>query len=240
MKKCLFIDKYDKTKKIIEYDKFILVKGGDGTMLRAIDLYSTLKKPFYGLAKGTFNFFMNKKFKINKKTKKIKLKTIKVIIKSIEIELIENEIGSGYKKIKRLKTKVMYAFNEIHIGSFNGFINFNCKDKDKIIGKFKGSGIIVSTAAGSTGINRNNKGIILPLSSKNWSINGVCSDKNINYVLENNKIKIKMKSREEIKIAIDGNRNVINNISEVILEKGKNVKLMFNNINKFKRKRKNA
>lgn len=67
------------------------------------------------------------------------------------------------------------AFNDIIIGEFNAWINYDCKHEDNILGNFNAAGLLISTSQGSTGANRNNNGTILPLSSKNWSVAGVMS-----------------------------------------------------------------
>ena len=38
----------------------IVVVGGDGFMLQTLKMYQKLKKPFYGMNKGSFGFLMNK------------------------------------------------------------------------------------------------------------------------------------------------------------------------------------
>ena len=60
MRKLLYTDLYDNTKIITEYPEIIKAVGGDGTLLTAINKFSHLNKPFYGVAMGTVNFLMNK------------------------------------------------------------------------------------------------------------------------------------------------------------------------------------
>lgn len=212
----LFYEKYkDKIYKIVEYPNFIKVYGGDGTMLKAVKEFRYLNKPFYGIGKGTVNFLMNSE-EIIKKPTSIKLNLIKV----------ENH----------------FAFNEIMIGNeISDWIEFNIEDKDEIIGKFKGGGVIIATAQGSTGINKSTGGVILPLSSKNWVISGILTNRKIHYVIEPQQLKIKFISRKTEYLWIDGKKVKEfepNKKHKIIINKGENVSLLFNNIHEFKKKRK--
>ena len=207
--------------KIIEYTNWIKVYGGDGTMLKAVNKYQKLNKPFFGIGKGTMNFLMNKDEEI-------------LTPHSIELNLIGINIDDN---------KIQTAFNEIMIGGdMSSWITFNVFDNDEIIGKFKGGGIIISTSQGSTGINKNNGGTILPLSSKNWIITGDKTNRKINYIIEPQELKISFISRNNVYIWIDGRkikkfeRNKDYQIK--ILPTNKKVILWFNNIHEFKRKRK--
>jgi len=224
----LYTDQYDENKCIVEYKKYILAKGGDGTLLRAIYLYSSKGKPFYGQASGTINFLMN-----------------------IEETPIERP---KYKKFHKIKSKIFYinehgskcettseSFNDIMIGGdMNSWISFDVKDEDRIIGKFKGGGLIVSTSQGSTGINKNNNGVILPLSSNMWSITGDKTNRKINYILSPNTTTIYTNSRTDVKVWIDGQNRIIKGVYKVEILKGSSVQLIFNDYNNFKKKRKLA
>ena len=216
-------DEYDSNKYIEEKETFIEAKGGDGTLIRAIHKFKDSNKPFFGIAAGTENFLMNPEGVIlpTAVTKKLQLL-------DIEIEFLEDDI---------LTTETVQAFNDIAIGNFNSWINFNCYHDDNILGDFKGSGIIVSTAQGSTGSNKNNNGTILPLCSNNWSITGIMTNRRINYVLDNIMLQIDCNSRENIMLYIDGSHKIFNNIKRIIITKGSYVDVIFNDIQIFKEKR---
>lgn len=222
--KILFIDSFDSNKKIIEKNEVIEAIGGDGTLLKAIAKYHKSKKPFFGIAGGTENFLMNAENTIIKNHKLKKFRLLKVTVTYSEDNITDIN-------------KTFEAFNEIFISEENGWIEFNCEDKDFILGNFKGSGLIVSTPQGSTGINKNNNGVILPLNSKAWSITGDKTNRKINYVFETNKINIEVKSRGKVNLFIDGTNNKISNISKVTITKGNSVEVIFNNYKEFKRKR---
>ena len=191
--KILYSDKFGK--KIVEFGNYIIAYGGDGTLLKAISLYRFKNKIFFGVAGGTNNFLMNKSNIISedRKIKKFNLINVKVT----------------FKASNKLITETYQAFNDVFITEENGWIDFNCEDNDNILGNFKGSGLIISTPQGSTGINKNNNGVILPLNSKEWSITGDKTDRKINYVLKQKKITIKVSSRDKTNLYLDGKNNII-------------------------------
>lgn len=225
----LEIDQFDFTKNIIEYDKVIKATGGDGTLLKAIFKYRNKNKPFFGVAGGTENFLMNKEDSIELDVKKKKFRLIKALI--------------TYKKPNKrgnlIDAEVEYqAFNEISIGGdMSSWISFDVHDKDKIIGKFKGSGVIFSTAQGSTGINRNNGGNILPLSSDMWYVTGDKTNRHISVPIEPKRTSISMESRTPVTVWIDGQNKIIKNVTSVEISKGDEVVVYFNDYDEFKKKR---
>jgi NAD+ kinase len=224
--KVLYIDPYDENKKIIDKGDYIVAKGGDGTLLKAINKFRHLNKPFFGVAAGTKNFLMNSEDEVSNSAKYKKFTMLKV---KVTYENPEYPITST--------TEEFQAFNEVFISEENGWIDFDCYDRDYILGKFKGSGLIISTPQGSTGINKNNNGVILPLSSKDWSITGDKTNRKINYVLRQKKISIAVKSRGSVNVFIDGNNNKIKNSNKIEISKGDSVIIIFNDYYKFKRKR---
>lgn len=219
----MWIDKYDPMKYIQEKEGYIEACGGDGTLIRAIHMHKDKNKPFFGIASGTMNFLMNKDLLPIKEATHHKFFLIEVNVKYMEDNII--------------KEAKVNAFNDVIIGEFNGWIEFDCYDKDNILGEFNGAAILISTAQGSTGANKNNHGTILPLSSKNWSITGVQTNRKVNYVIENKELIIKSKARGNIKINVDGSYFEKSNVLEVSLRKGGTVKVIFNNIKEFKKKR---
>ncbi len=227
-------DIYDSSKYIQVKKSKIIAKGGDGTLLKAISKYNHLNLPFYGIAAGTVNFLMNSS-KDTTDQRKLKFTRLKVEI-TYKDYINVDDLAKPLDRYN-LKTSTCYAFNDIVIGNFNAWINFDCKHDTDILGKFSGSGLIISTAQGSTGINRNNSGVILPLSSKDLSITGMQCNRSINYVLEPEDINIYCNSRDSVKVAIDGNSNIIENVSSIKISKGDTTTLIFNNYSEFKRKR---
>ena len=220
-----WIDLYDSEKYIQEKETYIEAKGGDGTLIRAIHMHKDKNKPFFGIASGTINFMMNDKDEIlpTAVTKKLQLL-------HIEITYLNDNI---------LTTETVQAFNDCTIGEFNGWIDFKSKHDESILGDFKGAAIIISTAQGSTGANKNNNGTILSLSSKLLSITGVMTNRRIDHCIENTGLIIDCSSRGNIKIGIDGSYRVIEHVQRVKITRGADIEVIFNDYEAFKRKRQN-
>ena len=215
-------DDYDKNKYIEDIGDYIIAKGGDGTLIRAIHMFDHLNKPFFGIAAGTANFLMNSEDKIKFQT-----------AETLEFNLITVEVHTEEL------VNVVYAFNDVIIGEFNAWIDFHCEHKENILGDFKGAGLLISTAQGSTGANKNNHGTIIPLSSKHWAVSGVMTNRNINYVIEPNELIIETKSRGNVKINVDGKHFEADNVKKVVLSKSEiTIKVIFNNLKEFQDKRK--
>jgi len=225
----LDIDKYDSRKSISKMDKTIIAKGGDGTLLKSITKFYSKDIMFYGEASGTLNFLMNTipySKDIDIKVKKFRRIKVRVTI------LKPNKLGELVPEVKEFQ-----VLNDVFISEENGWIDFNCHDKDMILGSFKGSGLIISTAIGSTGINKNNNGVILPLSSKDWVVTGDKTNRTINYVLRNNRMTIKVRSRGTVNIFGDGHNHHFTRVQSVEILKGDTVKIGFANYTEMKRKR---
>ena len=220
-----WIDKYDSEKYIQETNEYIIAKGGDGTLIRAIHMHKDKNKPFFGIASGSVNFLMNNEDKVLSSAVIKKLQLL-----DVEIDYFEN----GNETFERVQ-----AFNDVVIGNFNAWIDFKSTHDESILGDFKGAAIIVSTAQGSTGANKNNNGTILSLGSKLLSVTGVMTNRRIDHCIENTGLIIDCSSRENIKIGIDGSYRVIEHVQRVKITRGADVEVIFNDYEAFKRKRQN-
>jgi len=216
----LYTDKYDSRKQIVEKNTYIRVDGGDGTLLTAIHKYQNKGKPFYGVAMGTRNFLMNE-CAVKSPT------AVKYSFHTLVVHVLDSDGVMHHAT----------AFNDVVIGEFNAWIEFTCSDSENQLGIFKGSGMIVSTAQGSTGINRNNHGTILPLTSPNWSVTGMQTDRTINSIVSPEELVINCTTRGNVTIAIDGTHKVIHNVDSITIQQGPTVDVLFNRIGEFQRKR---
>jgi NAD+ kinase len=210
--------------------ELILVSGGDGAMLHAIQSFSHLNVPFLGHAMGTLNFLMNsidtKELKRvireiqeeNREFNKINTAKIKVQVSSAKSSLIE-EIGS--------------AVNEVVIGSsVMGYHSFVINSEDKVFTNFeiKGSGLCISTDLGSTGYNFNLGGDILPLGSKLWSLSGIVCDKYLRDILQIGELEIMCSCKNSSPtIFLDGidKKVALKKGDKVILKKDGEITLYF-------------
>ena len=188
-------------------------------------MHKDKNKPFFGIASGKINFLMNLEEKVS----------INAVIKKFQLLKIEVQQLDDNK----LVSDTFQAFNDCIIGNFNAWIDFKSSHEESILGDFKGSAVIVSTAQGSTGANKNNNGTILPLGSKLLSVTGVMTNRRIDHVIENTCLIIDCRSRGNIKIGIDGSYQVIDGVQRVKITRGSDVEIIFNNYEDFKRKRQN-
>lgn len=222
-------DEYDKNKYIEDIGDFIIAKGGDGTLIKAIHRFDHLNKPFFGIAAGTANFLMNEESAIHFRTATtLEFNLIKVdVTTEVDGELFSFE-----------KVQTVYAFNDVNIGEFNGWIDFECTHKENQIGNFKGAGILISTAQGSTGANKNNGGSIMSLNSHQWSVTGTMTNRRIDYMVDPDELTIQTKSRGNVKINVDGKHFEADKVTKVVISKSDiTVKVIFNDIKKFQEKR---
>jgi NAD+ kinase len=221
MNRILYTDPYDSSKYISETDECIIAVGGDGTLLRAVNLYREKDKPFFGVARGTRNFLMNHEPDVFDDATTL-------LCNLIEVTVFDADSHNPTSA---------YAFNDVVIGQFNSWCEFITEDSDMQIGNFNASGMIISTPAGSTGVNRNNGGTILPLTANTWSVTGMQSNRTVNTVVAAEQIIINMKSRTSMSAALDGINKIFDNVGKVVLRRGPTVRILINDIKNFQQKR---
>lgn len=206
----------------------IICAGGDGTLLKTVKEYIDYDIPIYGINAGTLGFLMNNisqhDFLVNVcERNQFDIKHLT----TIRNKVIES---NG-------KESTHYAFNETAIGGDMGsWIEFDI-DSKVLPRNFKGGGMIVSTPQGSTGISKNNHGVIVPIQSKQWVVTGDKTDIKLNTVIKPRKTSIEVKSRNRTDIWIDGNNGFIKDIKSVVISKGPKVQICFSNFDEFVEKR---
>ena len=142
----------------------IVVIGGDGTMLYAIQEFQHRHLPFIGLDCGTRGFLMGPVCGAEMNADGC------AAFDYIQLPLLDVELTDVNGKVQRTT-----AFNDAfvkakHVSTCHGFISGErCPRK-----KFVGDGIIISTPQGSTAYNHSAGGSILPLSQKILSICTIC------------------------------------------------------------------
>lgn len=132
---------------------FIVVIGGDGTMLRALHSYVGLRAPIFGMNLGTLGFLLNS-YKLEGLEERLK-KATRFIIHPLQMDAIDRE-GKAHTEV---------AFNEVSLlrESHNSAkIRIHVDDKVRIR-ELVCDGVLVSTAVGSTAYNSSAGGPILPL-----------------------------------------------------------------------------
>jgi NAD+ kinase len=229
-------DQYDPEKFIRIYENLIIAKRGDGTLLRAIQIGKHYGVPFWGVNAGTVGFLMNEDFPNDSKSEPITKDFQLIRVEVTYMKKVRDMSSLDDKEVERID--VFEAFNDVMIGGdMNSWIQFDVSEPDNIFDKFKGGGLIISTPQGSTGINKNNSGVILPLSSKLWSVTGDKTDRKIEYVIQPRLMTIKVESRTKISVWVDGANQIIRNVKKVKITQGSKVQVMFSNYDEFKKKR---
>lgn len=210
----------------------IITMGGDGAMLKTIQHYHKKLgnldgKTFFGFAFGTLNFLMN----------------------DFNWEDID-EMLSGQKPLQNVRVRSLLmetneqtklAVNDIVVGGGDlmSWLNFNVEDEESVFGSFQGTGLIASTAVGSTAWNKNNGGVVLPLLSSNISVTGVGTNRIIKEVIHAQDIKVTFKSRSDCYIWVDGRDGMVGPLKEgtVTIKPGPWLNLGFFDAQKYQVKR---
>jgi len=223
-----------------KHPELILVSGGDGAMLHAIQAFSHLDTPFFGHAMGTFNFLMNN---INPEDLKETIKNIqedKISLNEIHTSQISVQIyNNDSKSIKDIGC----AVNEVVIGSsVMGYHSFTLNSKDSIFTNFqiKGSGLCISTDLGSTGYNFNLGGDILPLGSTLWSLSGIVCNRYLKDILQIGELEITCScEKSSPTIFLDGidKKIQLSNNDKIIIKKDGEISLYFLDKESFLSKR---
>ncbi len=133
----------------------IVALGGDGFMLRALHRYLKLKKPVYGMNRGSVGFLMNA-FNPNDLYERL------ARAESIDLHPLKMEA-----KTRRGQTHHALAFNEVSLFRATGQAAHIRLSIDGVVrlDEMVCDGVLVSTPAGSTAYNMSAYGPILPLGS---------------------------------------------------------------------------
>ena len=175
----------------------ILVIGGDGTMISAIESLLNLKTPFLGINIGKLGFLTDIDFD------SISTELSKIIAGehvSEERPLLELLTSKGIKKA---------AVNEIvfHSEKIAQMTSFSIYQEDNLISKHKSDGVIVSSATGSTGYLFSGGGPIIDPTLSIFAIMPMFSQSaspNPMILTADKKIKIKLESQNKSLIVVDG------------------------------------
>lgn len=204
----------------------ILVSGGDGALLHAIQRYNRQHVSFLGRAAGTLNFLMN--------TFNNDQKTIKALINNdLDLtELVTNTIKVQVERGGQM-IDIGQAVNEVVIGSdIMGYHHLSISTQDNSFDDFQllGGGICVSTDLGSTGYNFNLGGPVLPIGSQLWSLAGIVTNRYLKDIIRSQKITMScLCSRRPPQIYIDGivQKYKLKPQDKIILSDGDAIKILF-------------
>ncbi len=217
-----------------ENPDLILVSGGDGALLHAIQNYSHYQVPFLGRSAGTLNFLMNKfeddsQIIDNLVNGKISLNYLKT--KGIKVGF-EDESGQ--------KQSLGMAVNDVVFGSsIMGYHSFQLNSKDFSFRNFKlnGTGICISTELGSTAYNFNLGGPVLPLGNNLWTVVGIATNRYLNDILKSQEMLVEC-INGSFYVFIDGIRKKeLKKGNKLVLNQGNQVKIGFLDKSAFLKKR---
>ena len=201
----------------------IIVVGGDGKMLNAIDDYHKLKVPFFGINRGTFGFLLNP---INSFGDF--LRALKNFSQHKVLEL--NLLNATFFGKADSAVSVEYAFNDVYVKAKEGNETIMGEAisyaSEKYFQKpFKGDGWIVATPQGSTAYNHSAGGYVLPLEEKLLAVTSICSmNEPIKEVTLMERVDIIIRRGTAIGYA---DRKKIENLKKVVITPAHTVKLAF-------------
>ena len=208
---------------------YIVALGGDGFILRSLHDYLKLNKPIYGMNFGSVGFLMNNYSKDNLEKRLINAQLTKLkplIMKTLtptgqEIKAIAiNEVSIRREKYQAAKLQLVID-NEVRM--------------EELVC----DGVIVSTAAGSTGYNYSASGPIIPLASNVIALTAVSAYSPRNWkgglLKENAKIKIKNNDPSKRPIVAHADHIEAKDVISIEIEmsNGLEIPLLFDNDHKI-------
>lgn len=226
---------------------YILVLGGDGSLLDSIQKYKYLDKPILGIHTGSVGYYMHNL----KKEEILKLKDSKLdivnfpmlnfIAEDIHGNIFEGDAFSDVWVERGQQQSLKYTLCVLS-DKYSKYCNLN---KDLIIG----DGILFSTPAGSTGYTKNLGGKIIPFEVPIFQVVPMASAINKKHLqsfalcMNSNKVEVNLEDSDFRKgnLIYDGLK-AKNNHSDFIPEKitvkksNIEVKLAFLNIEDFRQK----
>jgi len=198
----------------------IITLGGDGTILRAAQVALEHEIPIAGINMGKLGFLTE--FKANEITQKLS-------------ELLE---GKGWLDERTMlevrfvssspegsQTQVFHALNDVVVarGDVVKLIQVNTSIDDKLLTTYRGDGVILATATGSTGYSLSAGGPILHPRSAEMVLVPIVSHLSVDYSLvlpSSSVIKFQPVSDNPATLNVDGHINLsITSGSEVIIKR---------------------
>ena len=218
-----YIKSYNQTDP--ELADMIIPIGGDGILLKSLNDFNELNKPFFGINYGSIGFLMNsasnKDLKeVIKNSKSTDLKPLKMTAK--------DEDNKIYDSIAYNEVSLMRQSHQA--SKFQIKINGTTRMKELIC-----DGVLVSTSAGSTAYNLSAHGSILPLDSKLLALTPISAFRPRRWrgalLSEKNIIEITVINFKDRKVSVTADNIEFRNIKEVTIQSSqdKNCRILFDN-----------
>lgn len=221
---------------------YILVLGGDGSMLSAIQKYKNLNIPFVGISTGTIGYYLHNfeyiediKNLIDSSLEIITFPLLKFEARNIDGNVLEDTcfadvwIERNKPQCLKYNISVFHKNKEIY------------KNKEIIIG----DGILFSTPIGSTGYAKNIDDHILPIDLPIFQVVPIASSINKHHFksfplcLNNSTVNIEVENSDfrESRLIYDGILSDLKNLSDLkIMKSTDTVKIAFLSSNDFRTK----
>lgn len=208
--------------------EFILVLGGDGTMLGAQRQYYKRGIPFIGIGFGYVNFLLNHTMVF---PVELYMKLQKNEWKQFTAQGMRAYIDADVGRQNGI------AFNDIYIKSMNptGVVRLSLNASEYADLEVSGDGLIIASPQGSTAYNRNAGGTILPLGSRLWGVTGICTREKLNTTVTQQKIHIEI--LRGLAIAVTDNK-VFQNVEKIkIIPSRYTTNILFDSKENFEQRR---
>lgn len=188
-----------------------LVAWGDGFMLDTIKKhYDFSKSPednklFFWINCGTLGFLLND----------ISLDQLPLHMKDIE------NIKAPLMKVDILTTdaqkEITYALNDVVVGwNLLDYYKFHITSS-QLDKKFHGTGIMISTALGSSAYRLNNGGPMMPAGSSLRGISGLASLPFDHKIIKPETVNISIKGRTPVMVGVDGYGGKVDNVDKLTI-----------------------
>jgi len=210
----------------------IVVAGGDGTMLYAIKKHFRSEVTFLGIDRGTRGFLLNPIPTAEELEKLLLLDKFTVVQLRLQKVTFINRNG---------KARQFFAFNDTYLNADSGTeVCGTIEGEFYPKHEFRGDGIIVATAQGSTAYNQNAGGAVLPLESFDFALRTICSSRQVRSIramVKPQKIEIDITRGKAIGHADTKKSEVVDVVKTIIEPSNFIVRLEFIPGNDFEAKR---
>ena len=188
-----------------------LVWGGDGFMLDTVKKhYDFSKSPeenklFFWVNCGTLWFLLNdiSLQDIPRNTEELEL----VKANLMKVEILKNDSS----------TEIKHAINDIVVWwNMLDYFKFDIESQ-QVKKRFHGSGVIISTAMGSSAYRLNNWWPLMPAGSQLWGISGLAALPFGHAILKPENVNIKIRWRTPVMVGVDGYGGKVDDVQELTI-----------------------
>lgn len=209
----------------IKNPDLVIIIGGDGTLLSAIQHYNNNLENISFLTINSGSLGFNSFFSSGQ-------------IEEIILMLKNKQLSTEYLDLLETKVdnNIVYALNEIRLSNIIKTLRIDMYINNELLQKFKGSGIVIATKTGSSGFNKAINGPIILANTQLMVVselvpvnNAVSNSLNSSIVLDANDLLKMVGNFENDNLIIDGNLyNISKNQKEIMISLSKQkLKLLY-------------